>query len=173
MEFLDLMMILLPSVVVFLTAFFILKKFLEAEYNLRKLDMRMKHAQTTLPIQLQAYERMILLMERLTPNNLIFRTKQPGMSATDLQVALLAEIRAEFDHNLSQQLYISQAGWEHVKQAKEEVIKLINISYSHLQNEDATALELSKVIFNNVISIEAVPTQKALDHLKREAQKLF
>lgn len=160
----------LPSIVVLVTALFLLTRFFENEERKRDYELRVKNRNTTLPIKLQAYERMILFLERISPNNLIFRVKKQGMSAKDLETALLKEIRTEFEHNLSQQLYVSPNTWQVIKNTKEEIIKLINLSFTKL-SDDATAMDLSKAIFDNMMQMERSPTQKAIMYIKKEAQQ--
>lgn len=160
----------IPALVVFFTTLYVLSNFFENEEKKRDYELRIKNRNTTLPIRLQAYERMILFLERITPNNLIFRVKQQGMTASDLETALLREIRTEFEHNLSQQLYLSPSTWQVVKNTKEEMIKLINLSYSKM-SEDSTAMDLSKTIFDNLMQMESSPTQKAIMYIKKEAQQ--
>jgi len=70
--------------------------------------------------ELQAYERLILLMERITPDNLIMRIDSTGMNTNEFHLELLSNIRAEFDHNISQQLYVSDLVWQDVYNAKKK-----------------------------------------------------
>jgi hypothetical protein len=158
----------IPAVILLITVYTVLKSFFRNEERKRMYELKMNTQKTSLPIRLQAYERMILLLERLAPNNLIWRVKKSGMSASALQAALLMEIRSEFDHNLSQQLYVSPSAWNMVKNSKEEIIKLINISHAHLKPK-ATAMDLSKAIFDNVMQMEHPPTYKAILYIKKEA----
>lgn len=169
---LELLKVTIPAIVVFLTAYFILKSFLDNQEKRKWMNLKINLKHTTLPIRLQAYERVILLLERLSPNNLIHRVKKSGMTAADMQAALLAEIRQEYNHNLSQQLYISEDGWALVQNAKEEMIKTVNLCYAQV-NPDDQALELSRAIFNAVMKNETMPTDRAIKYLKQEARQLF
>ncbi len=81
---------------------------------------------TITPIKLQAYERIVLFLERISTESLIMRTVKPGMTAQQLHSALIANIRSEYEHNLSQQIYMSNEAWEMVKNAKGTVIRIIN-----------------------------------------------
>jgi hypothetical protein len=168
----DVIKFTLPAVLVLIGVFVLLKKFFENEERKRYFELRANNIKASLPIRLQAYERMALLMERLNVNNLIMRVKKPGMSAADLQGSLLAEIRAEFDHNLSQQIYISHEAWQNIVAAREGTARLINMSYSQIHTE-ATALDFSKVIFDNLMKEEHPPTFRALLFIKKEAQEMF
>ena len=125
-----------------------------------------------LPLRLQAYERIILFLERISPNNLIMRLNKPEMSSIQLQSALIKTIREEFEYNLSQQLYISFKGWEVVKNAKEETIKLINVASGKIP-ETASAGELVKIIFDVALEKDRLPVDVAIDEIKKEIQKVF
>jgi hypothetical protein len=125
-----------------------------------------------LPLRLQAYERIILFLERISPNNLIMRLNKPEMSSIQLQSALVKVIREEFEYNLSQQLYISLKAWELVKNAKEETIKLINVASGKIA-ETATSGELAKIILDMTVEKESLPVNAAIDEIKKEIQKIF
>src|SRR5690554_1612691 len=116
----------LPALITFLTAFFMIRLMLKREEENRKIDAILKNQKMITPIRLQAYERLVLFLERISPNHLIMRVQQPGMKVQELQRQLLANIRTEFEHNLSQQVYISHSTWEIIRNAKEQTIKLIN-----------------------------------------------
>lgn len=162
----------LPALVVFATAYFLLKLFLEKESvknaQVLKLDIQ-KH---TLPVRMQAYERLVLLLERIEPAGLLMRTTTPGTSASQLQSALLQAIRSEFEHNLSQQLYVSVKAWELVRNAREETIKRINTAAMSLTPE-ASSADLASLILINDIDASKSASKNALDHLKAEASSIF
>jgi hypothetical protein len=125
-----------------------------------------------LPLRLQAYERIILFLERISPNNLIMRMNKPEMSSVQLQSALVKVIREEFEYNLSQQLYISLKAWELVKNAKEETIKLINMASGKIP-ETASSGELIKNILDLAVEKERLPVNDAIDEIKKEIQLIF
>jgi hypothetical protein len=125
-----------------------------------------------LPLRLQAYERIILFLERISPNNLIMRLNKPEMSSVQLQSALVKVIREEFEYNLSQQLYISLKAWELVKNAKEETIKLINVASGKIP-ENASSGELIKIILDLSLETESLTVNIAIDEIKKEIQKIF
>lgn len=121
-------------------------------------------------IRLQAYERMVLFLERIKPNNLLLRIGNIDTQSIDFQRLLLQEIREEYNHNLAQQIYMSQESWEHIQTAMQEVIVLINTSASEIPT-DSAALNLSKKIFEKVLSAGKEPCQEAIIFLKKEIQK--
>ncbi len=168
----DTLKIVIPSLLVFLTAYFVLKQYLNNDYNKQLLELRRDNNKGALPLRLQAYERITLFLERLNPNSLIVRTHQSGMSARDLQSALLGAIRAEYEHNLTQQLYVSKRSWDVLKSVKEETINMINNATMGLPPQ-ATGMDLSKVILEHVAKQEHNPFDIAVAIVKNEVQKLF
>jgi Fe2+ transport system protein B len=170
--FYNILLAVLPAVVVFLTAFFILKRFMDNEQRKHLLELRSKSSKTVTPIRLQAYERIALFLERINPNSLIMRVHKQGMSARQMQSALLQTIRAEFEHNVAQQIYMSPAAWKAIRAAKEETIKLVNIASSKVPDE-ASSMDLGRVILELHGSLEQTPTDFALDFVKSEIRSLF
>ena len=97
----------------------------------------------TVQLQLQAYERLILLTERIALPNLISRLKQENFSAREMQALLTESIRQEFDHNVTQQIYVSQEAWDAIRNLKEQNIFIVNQVASFLPPQ-ATSLDLNK-----------------------------
>lgn len=168
----DLLKIIIPCGVVFATAFFLVKNFLENENKKRSTELKAANQQQLIPIRLQAFERIILFLERISPNNLVMRVHKSGMSARLLQAELVKTIRAEFEHNLSQQIYMSANSWEMVKGAKEEMIKLVNLSSSKV-GDNATGMDLGSVMIELGSKLQKLPTQNAIDYLKKEIAQTF
>jgi uncharacterized membrane protein YccC len=124
-------------------------------------------------LQLAAYERLTLLTERLRLNNLASRLTQSGWSARELQQALLASLREEFDHNITQQLYVKKEIWEAVTKMKDQNNFIINQLATSLP-ADATALDLSKQLVQFALdNPNATMNQLVLDALRYEAQQLL
>lgn len=160
----------IPSVVVFATAYYLLKEFFQQENKRRRYDLAAERMRISLPLRLQAYERLILFLERISLNNLIMRVYRPEWSARELQKNLVQHIRDEYAHNLSQQLYVSSHAWELINQAYEEAIGQINSLGASL-NEEATATDFSKMLLEADLKKDA--TQQAMEYLKSEARKTF
>ncbi len=93
------------------------------------------------------------------------RTHNNNLTVREFHRELLSTIRAEFEHNLTQQIYMSDGAWEAVRRTKEETVKLVNIAASKL-NEDARAIDLSKAILDICMRVEKLPTQGAIDLIK-------
>ena len=135
-----------------------------------KIDEHKESLKVVTPIRLQAYERMALYLERISPNSLILRTFRPGMDLKTLQVAMTKSIRDEWEHNLSQQVYLSPELWTRIREAKDEMINLVNSSAVSLTDEtDPTRLAAG--IFAS--AAQHSPTSVALEAMHNELKELF
>ncbi len=164
--------ILLPASVVLYAAFLMVRSFIHKDIDLRKLEVRGKAIETVLPNRLHAYERMTLFLERMSPNNLLVRLNTGSIPAKDFHQLLLAEVRNEYNHNVSQQIYISEEVWELIRNAKEDLIVNINDAAGEM-SEGSTSLDLSKKIFEKTMGKAVDPLAHALVELKREAHRIF
>lgn len=142
-----------------------------------KLKMTTSHpaassgqSESVVKLELQAAERFALYLERISPDRLVMRLHQTGMSAKMLQSELLRSIREEFDHNLSQQIYISENAWELIKNAKEEMVKFISVCGDGM-NEKNSGLDLSRKIFEAASRVEKLPSEIALQYLRKETRR--
>lgn len=122
-------------------------------------------------LKLQAFERLILFIERIHPANIFLRLHLPGMSASEIQTLIINEIRAEYQHNITQQLYVSSDTWSLVKRVKEDTITLINGAINQL-DISASAVDLSKLVFGQLSVLEESPYDLALRVIKTELQEL-
>lgn len=128
---------------------------------------------STRPLQLQAYERLVLLCERIALPNLISRLSQPGLSAREMQVFLIETIKQEFEYNASQQIYVSPQAWEAVRNLRDQNMLMIN-SIAKTLAPDAAANELNRQIIEGLMHEEkaALHTYVA-DTLNAEAKKIM
>lgn len=170
--FLEILKYTLPAIIVFLTAFLLIGKFIDNEQKKMRIELRANNRKQITPIRLQAYERIVLFLERIAPNALIMRSQQPGMTAKKLQTDLLSLIRAEFEHNLSQQIYMSAQTWNVIKNTKENTVKLINTAADKVDPK-APSIELSKKILETLMDMEIAPNQIAIDFVKKEVGMFF
>ncbi len=120
-----------------------------------------------LPLRLQACERFVLYLERIHPNNLLLRLNPANLSAADLQAQMIRTVREEFEYNLSQQLYISQTTWELIRNAKEEMISLVNRASSTIP-AGSTAPTLVQAVLDLAMEKGKLPVDKALEAVKKE-----
>jgi hypothetical protein len=122
----DILKITLPALIVFFTAWVLLRNLIKNDQDKRRQEVVLQNSRTVTPIKLQAYERIVLFLERISLESLLVRVSSADMSAQQLHSALLNAIRNEFEHNLSQQIYMSQQAWEVVRNARSNMIKIIN-----------------------------------------------
>ncbi len=161
--------ITIPAVIVFLTAFYIIKSFFKREEKKQEANQKIENAKVSVPLRIQAYERLVLLLERIKPDSLLLRVQTPQMTAGQLHHDLLVTIRAEFEHNLSQQIYVTQPSWNAVKLAKDDLVRIIN-EESEKVAAVAPATALSEAILKGYISQKNNCIDVALSLLKKEAE---
>ncbi|MFM7852797.1 MAG: hypothetical protein ACKO96_12990 [Flammeovirgaceae bacterium] len=169
---LELIKVIVPASVVLYAVYLIVRSFIQREIELKKLDVRGRSIETILPTRLQAYERMTLFLERISPQNLLMRLTNPVFSAKDFQKVLLDEIRNEYNHNASQQVYMSEEVWNQIRNAKEDLIILINEASSRMM-PDAKSIDLSKKIFEMAMEKKVDLIALAMTELKKEIQQIF
>ena len=168
----ELLKYILPALIVFFTTYLFLR-------NWRKLEQRRMDEQRTLqmkddllPIRLQAYERLILFLERISPESILMRMNRSAMTADQLKNELLHSIRQEYEHNIAQQTYISAETWQKVQAAKNQNIQFITSAASELK-PDASGSTLGKLILEKVMEVKTPPSQAAIAVLKEEVNHLF
>jgi len=171
-EFLEILKYTLPSIIVLLSAVFVLKAVLTSEVKKRQHEAGLKMSTETLQLRLQAYERIVLLLERISPQQMLFRLEPGEMEASPYQGVLLKSIREEFEHNLTQQIYVSTEAWSWVKSARESVVVMINQAMGGMKN-DASALDLA----TKLLEINMMDGNKQIDaaitFVKKEVNELF
>jgi len=176
-DILELLKYVVPSLVTLGGIYFVIKMFIDDENKRRNQEINkailFEQRKVSQPLRLQAYERIIVFLERIHPFSLIQRIYQPNMLLTEFQLELIKTVRVEYEYNLSQQMYINSDAWQMVSTAKEETIKLINLFASQLP-DDADGSELSKAIFNYYMQTQKeVPVQIAINFVKDDVKSLF
>lgn len=169
---LDFIKILLPAGLVLYAMYLVVQSFLTKEFEKRLLEVRLRNNDVVLPVRLQAYERCIMLLERMSPHTLLLRLNDPHMNSQQLGQFLVSNIREEFNHNLSQQLYMSDQAWTLIVAAREEIINIINQAQQRTQAE-SPGIELAKNIFEDLMSRQEDPVAPAIGFLKNEIRTVF
>ncbi len=164
--------ITIPAALVLLGMYLLVKNFLQKDFEKKLADLRMKSAETILPIRLQAYERVCLLLERVSPSNIVPRLNDNSFNAAVFKQRLTMEIREELNHNLSQQVYMSDQAWAVTKSAIDDLIAIINASAGTVDPE-AKGIELAKEIFERYGSLEQDPIVSALTIVKSEIRQFY
>jgi hypothetical protein len=168
----DILKITIPALIVFFTAWILLKNMIKNDQDKRKQELILQNSRTVTPIKLQAYERIVLFLERISLESLLVRVSSKDMTASQLHSALLNTIRSEFEHNLSQQIYMSQQAWEVVRNARSNTIKIIN-SEAEKMAADSTGMALSKQLLERVMELDKEPTRAAIEYLKNEISRML
>ena len=170
--FLDIIKYVIAGISIFFTCYYWIRTQLDRRYETNILEYKKNLQSNTLPLRLQAYERAILLLERINPTQSVLRAHQQGMTAKQLQNILIDEINHEFYHNITQQLYINSPTWAIIKNIKEDTISMINNAFHSLPH-NVSALELGKTILTHIGNLEYNPYDIAINELKKDIQKLF
>jgi hypothetical protein len=168
----DILKITIPSLILLIAIIYIVGGFLRTAEKRQQLKFSQGNQKIITPLRLQAYERLILFLERISPDSILLRADYPDKSGEQLHQELLQSIRAEFEHNLSQQLYMSIDAWNSVKNAKNYTISMINAAAGNM-DDGMPAIELSRRILAMTAEMEQSPTQKAIDELKTDIQRIF
>ncbi len=169
----QILIVLLPSVIILFITHSMMKNntdamrtFFQEEIKLRRQEIKSLNQNITGPLRVQAYERMILFLERIAPDSLVLRMHKSDMNARQLHGEVLRGIRSEYEHNLSQQVYLSIGAWKMILTAKEETAKLVNLTMD--SNPAATGLQLGQEIIENASKLKRLPTEVAIEYLKKE-----
>lgn len=168
----DILQLTIPALLVLATAYFLLDKMLKNDEKRRNYELKLKNSSTSIPLRLRAYERLMLVVERTKPTNIVIQTLKPAMSSFELQTHLLASIREEFGHNASQQIYVSNELWTAISATKESLIQLINISASQC-DPNSLGTDLAEKIIQLYAQSDNSPGEVAANMLKNEVRGLF
>ena len=142
--------------------------------DLRKKSARPEtDAGSSRPLQLQAYERLVMLAERISIPNLVSRANQPGLDSRQMQMLLIDSIKQEFEYNTTQQIYVSPTAWEAVKSLKDQNMLMINQVGSSMPKE-ATGIELNRRLLEFCMhSKKGGLHEVVMEALNFEAKKLM
>lgn len=181
----EILIYIVTSIVVLVLVFIMTKAFVS--YNEKHLDFIKKEHEmlskrfspeqypkpnSMLQTRVQAYERSVLLLERINPSQMIPRSLAPGQTARSLEIKLQQTVREEFEHNLSQQIYVSDLAWDLVKAARESVSQRIRKAAEQIE-ASAPASDLAQAILIMNMEKDTDPIEKALKLLKKEVRELL
>lgn len=159
----------LPSLVTGLIAFYFFRLHTKNEDGRRRFLLHKDSQKDTLPVRLQAYERMALFLERIAVNSLVVRVAPLSQNKTDYENLLVKNVEDEFDHNLSQQIYMTDECWNIIKAAKSATIQIIR---SAAMSESDSANKLREDILNQTMEKQS-PSATALAYVKKEIGDLW
>jgi hypothetical protein len=163
---------LIPCTSVVLIAYWLINRPVKIEKIKFQNELDKANAKIVTPIKLSAYERLTLFLERTSPDEILNREMRPEMSAFELQMRLLRVVREEFEHNVSQQIYVSKAAWQAVIEAKNSINQLINICATQISPNDK-AINLAQILIQTYNSSNETATKNAIEVLKNEIIRLI
>lgn len=170
--FLEILKYTFPALLMLLLTYLILSNFVDNEEKRRMYSLRKANQKNALPVRLQAFERLSLFLERITPSSLLVRHSSANLNVKQYQQILLKAIRDEFEYNLSQQIYLTDEAWRMVVTAKSTTVSIINNIAGKLP-DNLPAIELSKRILEETMNMNQFPTRAAINFLKQEIQSDF
>jgi hypothetical protein len=161
----------LSSLIVGGIAFYFFKSHIEHLQENKRLDLRLKHKKETLPIRIQAYERLTLLTERISLGNLLNRVKPISSDKNDYENLLINNIEQEFEHNLVQQIYVSDECWNVIKTVKNTTISTIR--KTNMSNSVTDAYKLRETLISDMLDQKNSPNELAIQILKRDLKAIL
>jgi len=161
---------LLPAIIVGLVAYYFFKGHTANEEGRRRYLIQKEAQNKVMPLRLQAYERITLFLERIDPNKLLIRIKPFSNEVSNYEELLIRNIEQEFDHNLTQQIYLTQECWNLVNAAKNATIHIIRQGAMHEKN--GTSDSMREWLLRNFME-DITPSQKALAYVRKEVSELY
>jgi len=169
-EIISLLFYCIPAVITGAVAYFFFKQYSENEESKREYHIKTELNKQALPTRLQAYERFSLFLERIKPSKLMLRVSPNGNNKEEYESLLIASIEQEFEHNLAQQIYVSDDCWSIISTAKNATVQMIR--NSTLSEKVDSADKLREVILTNMMDKRA-PSDAGLSFIKEEVGSIF
>jgi len=169
-KILELFLYIVPSIITGVIAYYFFSLHTKNEDNRRQFLIQKDAQKNALPIRLQAYERMALFLERINLPKLLVRVTPASSQKEDYENLLIKNIETEFDHNLSQQVYISDDCWNVIKAAKNATIQVIR--KTGMSDKVDNADRLRETILNDLLDKQS-PSNAALSYIKKEVGELW
>lgn len=160
----------IPTIVTGFIAYYFFLNHTRTEEKKLKLSLLKEAQQSSLPVKLQAYERMILFLERINPSQLLIRVSSVNNDTSAYQISLINTIEQEFEHNLTQQIYLSDKCWSVIVASKNATIQLIKNTSE--ENSISNAQELRETILQKMINSTS-PSTTAIAFIKDEVRNIL
>ncbi len=160
----------LPSLITGGVAYFLFTSYFKDQQNTRRWLLMRENQKESLPLRLQAYERMVLFLERIHPAQLLLRIAPPTEDKSDYATLLIHAIQTEYEHNLTQQIYITNECWDVINKSKTTTVQLIR--NTSINTEIANASQLREAVLRELIEMEA-PSSVAINFLKEELKNIL
>jgi hypothetical protein len=169
---LDIIKYSLAGIGVVWVAFYLIKPYLDRDEKIQLLEFRKTFSNQTMPLRLQAYERLVLFIERINPANMLIRLNATAYTMQELQSLIVEDIRSEYQHNVTQQIYVSSRAWAVLKHVKDDTLNIVSNAVKSLP-ADASGLDLSKTILGYLSQLEDNPYDVAAGRLRKDLEELF
>lgn len=160
----------LPSLITGAVAYFLFNSYFKDQQNTRRWLLQKENQPAILPLRLQAYERLTLLMERINPSQMMVRISPLSDDKTDYQNLVIAQIDQEFEHNLSQQIYVSEECWSVLLTAKNATIQMIRLA---TQNEKVIDADSLRAFIVSEFLEKPTPSSASLSFIKNEVGQIW
>ncbi|MFD2697209.1 hypothetical protein ACFSQ0_04325 [Mesonia sediminis] len=161
---------LLPAILVALISYYFFDGYFKAENKKQLFELRRQNSKQTLPIRLQALERLTILLERIDPGSLLIRIKPTSEDKNEYENLLIHHIEQEFEHNISQQIYVSEGCWNAIRATKNATIALIR--KTNMSESVDSPTKLREIILSEMME-KSSPSQTGLAYIKQEVKGLW
>ncbi len=162
----------IPALIVLVATWIVMHKMYDNEQQKRIWELKRLSQKEVSPIRLRAYERLALLLERTTPEHMLANMNLQEMTLIEAQTQLLRTIRLEYEHNLSQQIYVSDEVWDKIIHARDEMGAFVTAMAASMP-EGSTTLDYAKTLITAYSTNGETPNSVALSALKDEAKTLL
>lgn len=169
---LDILKLTVAGIGIVWVAIYLIKPYLDKNERLQLIELKKTTSAQTLPLRLQAYERVVLLVDRISPSSLLVRLNASAYTAAELHSLCITEVRNEFQHNVTQQLYLSARAWQVTRKIKEDTITLFN-NVARAIPADASGLDYGKAILAHLSNLENDPYDGAIAIIKADLEEIF
>ena len=166
---LEIIKITVPALIVFLTVYVLMKYHYMKVYTMEKMKLKNENSNRTLPLRLQAYERLALFCERISPENMLLRFRKDATTGKELEQLLILAVKQEFDHNLTQQIYVSESLWNIVNMCKNQIIELLARAGKAPDSSDISVY--SEIVLSALD--ESNPVKTTLKAIRNEVEIYF
>ena len=160
----------IPSIITGGVAYYLFISYFKDQQNTRQWIIQKENQKASLPIKLQAYERLTLFLERINPTNLLIRIQPISDNKFDYENFVIAQIDQEFEHNLTQQIYVSDECWTVITTAKNATIQMIR--KTNMSERVTNADKLREIVLNDLMDKQS-PSNVAISYLKNEVKNIF
>ncbi|MFA9192651.1 hypothetical protein AAGV28_14835 [Flavobacterium sp. FZUC8N2.13] len=160
----------IPSLITGGVAYYLFKSYFKDQQNTRHWLIQKENQKMALPLRLQAYERLTLLMERINPSQLMVRINPISNDKNDYENYVIAQIEQEFEHNIAQQIYVSDKCWSIIITAKNAIVQMVRTAAKNgkVTNADELRTYVISELFN-----KTSPSSTALSFIKSEVAELW